>query len=143
MVHKRMHHVGIILPDEETMRDVLEMYGLEIDYEGETPYQTRYYFTKMNPLYSESPIEFLIPRGGKLAEFNNGKGGIHHICFEVDDVEAATQEFLDKGYLMLEDPCPISGGYMKINFMRPRSSHGILVEFMELLDNEYNPAHSK
>ncbi len=134
MKHKRLHHVGIILPDLETMNKVMEMYDLEIDYSGFVePYDSEYYFTKMNPDYSESPIEFLIPHGGVLKEFNKGKGGIHHICYEVDDIEATCKEFVEKGYLLLEDPYTCSGDTMKINFVRPRSSHGILVEFMEVV----------
>lgn len=41
---------------------------------------------------NSSPIEFIIPREGVLKDFNGGKGGIAHIAFEVDDVEAVRQE---------------------------------------------------
>lgn len=136
MVHKRLHHVGIILPTEEDVQDFMDMYGLEVDYRGKTPYQSDYIFTKMNPEYSDSPIEFLVAEGGVLKNFNNGKGGIHHICFEVDDVDAACAEFREKGYLLLEDQCQISDKTMKINFVRPKSSHGVLVEFMQIIDAE-------
>lgn len=134
MLHKRLHHVGIILPSEEAVKEVMDMYGLEVDSTGMTPYNAKFVFTKMNPDYSDSPIEFLIPDGGVLADFNKGKGGIHHICFEVDDVDAACKEFREKGYDLLEEECPVvEGGGMKINFVRPRSSQGILVELMEML----------
>ena len=137
MEHKRLHHVGIILPDEETMKKFMETYGLEIDYQGIVEaYDSKYFFTKMNPEYSDSPVEFLIPMGGVLKEFNGGKGGIHHICYEVDDLEAVCKEFREKGYKLLEDPYVISDKTMKINFVRPRSSFGVLVEFMELIDPE-------
>lgn len=134
MQHKRMHHVGIILPDEETMNHFMQLYGLEIAYQGYVePYSCRYIFTKMNPKYSESPIEFLIPDGGILAEFNHGRGGIHHICYEVDDVDAVCREFREAGHQLLEEFCPVSDKTMKINFVRPKYSFGILVEFMEIL----------
>lgn len=135
MVHKRLHHVGIILPKEEYVRELMDMYGLESDNEGMTPYDTKFIFTKMNPDESESPIEFLIPYSGVLAEYNGGKGGIAHICFQVDDVEAACEEFLEKGYALLEEKCKmVEGTNMKINFVKPRSNHGILIELMELVD---------
>lgn len=133
MIHKRLHHVGIILPSEEAVKDFMEMYGLEEDFRGLTPYNAQYIFTKSNANYSDSPIEFLVADGGVLSEFNGGKGGIHHICFEVDNIDEVCQEFRDKGYLLLEDTCKISDRTMKINFVRPRSSHGVLVEFMELV----------
>lgn len=135
MVHKRLHHVGIILPKEEYVRDIMDMYDLEADNEGMTPYDTKFIFTKMNPEESESPIEFLIPNGGVLAEYNGGKGGIAHICFQVDDLEAACAEFREKGYALLEETYQmVEGTNMKINFVKPRSNHGILIELMELVD---------
>ncbi len=134
MVHKRLHHVGIILPKEEYVREIMDMYGLESDNEGMTPYDTKFIFTKMNPQASESPIEFLIPYSGVLAEYNGGKGGIAHICFEVDDIDAACEEFREKGYALLEETCKmVEGTNMKINFVKPRSNHGILIELMELV----------
>lgn len=131
-MHKRLHHVGIIINSEEKAKEFLDMYDLEVDYSGETPYQTKFYFTKVNTAYSESPLEILVPSGGKLAEYNNGKGGIHHLCFEVDDVEATSKEYLKKGYELLENPYAVSGGGRhKVNFIKPKSSCGILVELME------------
>lgn len=137
MIHKRLHHVGIIVPTREKADALMEMYGLEVDYEGPTPYNTYYIFTKMNPDESESAIEFLIPEpGSKLSQFNNGKGGIAHICFEVDDIDAVCAEFKAKGCELLHDECEVSDGTMKINFVKPKSSHGILVEFMQIIDPE-------
>ena len=36
MIHKRLHHVGIILPKEEYVRELMDMYGLESETEGMT-----------------------------------------------------------------------------------------------------------
>lgn len=134
MVHKRLHHVGIIVPQEEAVQKFMDMYGLEVDYSGYVePYRSKYIFTKSTPGKNDSPVEFLVPNGGVLANYNGGKGGIHHICYEVDDVDAACAEFREKGYGLLEEECPVVDGTMKINFVRPRFSQGILVEFMEMV----------
>lgn len=134
MIHKRLHHVGIILPKEEYVQRLMVVRtGSET--EGMTPYDTKFIFTKMNPAESESPIEFLIPYSGVLAEYNGGKGGIAHICFQVEDVEAACAEFREKGYSLLEESFKmVEGTNMKINFVKPQSNHGILIELMELVD---------
>ncbi len=134
MIYKRLHHVGIILPKEDYVEEIMDMYGLEKESEGLTPYDTKFIFTKMNPEESDSPIEFLIPYSGVLAEYNGGKGGIAHICFEVDDIEATCAEFREKGYALLEDTCKmVEGTNMKINFVKPRSNHGLLIELIELV----------
>ncbi len=134
MVHKRLHHIGVILPSIEKVNAFMEMYGLEEDYSGYVePYQSKYIFTKSTAGLNDSPVEFLIPDGGVLTAYNNGKGGIHHLCYEVDNIDSACEEFREKGYDLLEETCPIVDGLMKINFVRPRSSQGILIEFMEIL----------
>jgi lactoylglutathione lyase/methylmalonyl-CoA/ethylmalonyl-CoA epimerase len=92
----------------------------------------------MNPSHSESPIEFLISEEGVLAQYNNGKGGIHHICYEVDDVEKACAEFREKGYEFLEPNCPQASSTMKINFLRPKFTNGILIELMEITEQTEN-----
>lgn len=136
MFFNKMHHVGIVLPTEEDMFAFMKQYGLETDRIADTPYQSKAYFTKAGP--GECPIEFLIAEGGPLAAFNNGKGGIHHICYEVDNIEKTTAMLQEMGCEMLEsqpqNSCPgkSSGfGNIKINFVRPRSSYGVLVELWE------------
>ena len=130
MSNKRLHHTGIILPTSEAVYAFIEQYGLEIAGEGETPYQARCIFAKAGD--NESLIEFLIPTGGPLKAFNEGRGGIHHICFEVEDIEQAADELRGRGCKLLEDESKVAEDNLKVNFIRPASSFGILVELMEL-----------
>ena len=77
----RMHHVGIVLPTIEAAKEVMDIIGAEVDYTGYVKaYTADLIFTKYGAY--ESPIEFIIPRGGVLAEYNKGKGGIAHIFFQ-------------------------------------------------------------
>lgn len=126
----RLHHVGIVMPDMEKAERFLEKFGLEKDYmEYVDAYQADCLFTKYQP--NESPVELVIPRGGVLTGYNNGKGGIHHIAFEVDDVEAVRDSYESQGMGMLEET-PVEGaGGIIVNFLRPRFGEGILVEFVQ------------
>jgi len=126
----RLHHVGIVMTSMEKARGFMEEFSLEKDYmEYVDAYHAYCLFTKYNP--GESPIELVIPTEGKLTEFRNGKGGLHHIAFEVENAEAATREFNEKGLQMLEEhPVPGAGGII-VNFLRPRFGYGVLVEFVE------------
>ena len=134
MTNRRLHHVGIVLPNMEKACRFMKTYGLEPDYSGYVEqYRAKYIFTKCGKGVCESPLEVLVPEGGVLSEYNGGKGGIHHICYQVDDVDAVCAEFRGKGYGLLEETCPIVDRTMKINFVRPKYSEGILVEFMEIL----------
>lgn len=134
----RMHHVGIILPDEQKAKDLMELLGMEEDYRSWVePYSATVIFTKYGQW--ESPIEFIIPKSGVLAEFNGGKGGIAHVAFEVDDINKTCEEFRAKGVEMLEKtPARATEDYL-VNFIRPKHTHGILMEFMETLTAARKP----
>ncbi len=126
----RLHHVGIVLPSREAAEDLMKVLGLEVDYEGFVDaYHADLIFTKYGK--DESPLEFIIPKEGVLTEFNGGKGGIAHIAFEVDDVEAARKDFEERGYGMLEKKAVTGTDDIIVNFVRPRFTHGILVEFVQ------------
>ena len=127
----RMHHVGVVLPTMEQAERLIELFGLEIDYRGYVKsYHADLIFTKYGPRL-ESPIEFIIPREGVLTRFNGGKGGIAHIAFEVEDVEAASRELEAQGLEMLEKEA-VEGTYdIIVNFLRPRYSEGILFELVQ------------
>ena len=131
METKRLHHVSILLPTMEQVKDFMTTYGLEIERESYTAYGGAIVFSKMRQ--NECPLEFIVPSGGsKLAEYNNGKGGIHHICFEVEDLELASNELRAQGAVLLEEKGVYGGPHAKCNFVRPKYSHGILVELMEV-----------
>jgi methylmalonyl-CoA/ethylmalonyl-CoA epimerase len=131
MQRKRIHHVGVVLPTLEAVEDIMSLFGLEKDYSGYVEsYQADLIFTKYGE--HESPIEFIVPHeGSHLKEFNNGKGGIAHIAFEVDDVEAVRREFEAKGRHMLEQKAVKGTDDIVVNFMRPKYSDHILFEFVQ------------
>lgn len=127
----RMHHVGIILPTMEAAHKFLETFDLEIDYQGYVEaYHADLIFTKYTE-NNDSPVELIIPKEGVLKEFNGGKGGIAHIAFEVDDVEAVRKEFESKGMDMLEGSAVPGTSDIIVNFLRPKYGQGILVEYVQ------------
>lgn len=127
----RLHHVGIIMNSMERAEAFLNQFGLEKDYmEYVDEYHADCLFTKYTE--KESPIELIIPTEGVLKEYNRGKGGIHHIAFEVEDVEAASREFEENGMEMLETTPVRGAGGIIVNFLRPRYGLGVLVEFVQV-----------
>jgi methylmalonyl-CoA/ethylmalonyl-CoA epimerase len=127
----RIHHVGVVLPTLHAVNHLMTMFGLEKDYQGFVEaYQADLIFTKYGD--HESPIEFIVPHEGSvLKKFNDGKGGIAHIAFEVDDVEAVRREFEAKGLHMLEQKAVKGTDDLIINFLRPRYSEHVLFEFVQ------------
>jgi methylmalonyl-CoA/ethylmalonyl-CoA epimerase len=75
----------------------------------------------IEPLGSASPIT-------KFLESNPG-GGIHHICYEVDDIVQARDHLVKQGARILGDGTPKIGAHGKpVLFLHPKDFLGTLVE---------------
>jgi methylmalonyl-CoA/ethylmalonyl-CoA epimerase len=77
-------------------------------------------------------IELLQPIGseGVMAKFLKKQGeGFHHICYEVDDINAEIASLKALGVEVLGEPRPGAEG-MSV-FLHPRGTHGVLVELVE------------
>jgi len=84
-----------------------------------------------------SQIELIEPIDDKspIASFlkNNPSGGQHHVCFEVDDLQAARDEMVAKGARVLGEP-RIGAHGTEIIFVHPKDMGGVLVELMQKPD---------
>lgn len=75
----------------------------------------------MEPLDENSPV-------GKFLE-RNPSGGMHHLCFEVDDIIAARDQLAARGARVLGDGEPSSGAHGKpVLFLHPKDFCGTLIE---------------
>ena len=81
-----------------------------------------------------SQIELIEPLGpdSPIAKFleKNPLGGQHHVCFEVEDIEAARADLEEKGARIL-GPTRIGAHGTPIFFVHPKDMGGVLTEFME------------
>jgi methylmalonyl-CoA/ethylmalonyl-CoA epimerase len=75
----------------------------------------------LEPLGEQSPISAFLER--------NPSGGIHHICYEVEDIEAAHAQLLSAGARVLGDGKPKLGAHGKpVLFLHPKDFNGALIE---------------
>ena len=67
-----------------------------------------------------------------IAKFLDKRGpGIHHVCFEVIDINLAIKELKDNNINVLSDEPTIGAEGYKVVFIHPKSTGGILVELAE------------
>ena len=128
--HPPLHHVGIVMPAEDDARTLMALLGLEEDYRGYVPqWSALCIFTKRT---QGSPLEFVIPdEGSRLAKFNKGAGGLHHIALQVPDLAALAAKLEANGMKLLEAE-PVKGaGPFLCNFLSPVYTRGITVEFVQ------------
>jgi len=79
-------------------------------------------------------VELLESRGSDtpVGKFLSKKGeGIHHVCFEVDDIYKAISELKEKNIDIINDNPSVGAEGYKIIFIHPKSTGGVLVELAE------------
>ena len=75
----------------------------------------------LEPLGDDSPIAAFLAK--------NPSGGMHHVCYEVDDILAARDRLKEKGARVLGDGNPKTGAHNKpVLFLHPKDMGGTLVE---------------
>jgi methylmalonyl-CoA/ethylmalonyl-CoA epimerase len=82
----------------------------------------------------ESKIELLeaIVDDGPIAKFiaKNGEG-VHHIAFDVDDIEAEIQRLKQEGFVVLNEKPKKGADNKLVTFLHPKSSNGVLIELCQ------------
>ncbi len=131
----RLNHVAIAVPDLEAAsaiyRDTLGAgvtepmalpeHGVTVVFidAGNTRIEL------LEPLGEESPIAAFLAK--------NPSGGMHHVCYEVDDIASARNRLKEKGVRVLGDGEPRTGAHGKpVLFLHPKDFAGTLVELEEV-----------
>lgn len=141
-MRKKINHIAIAVSNiEKAAKFYQEFLGLSLsDVEVVAAQKTKAGFLRIG----ETNIELVQPSepDSPLVKFLETKGqGIHHICFEVDDVEEEVNAFLEKGATMV-DQKPRPGAHQtEVAFVHPKSSSGVLIELCELPKNHQILSH--
>ncbi|MFL5076556.1 MAG: methylmalonyl-CoA epimerase [Microvirga sp.] len=127
----RLNHVAIAVHDlEAASRVYRDMLGAELS--APLP-QPEHGVTVVFITLPNTKVELLEPlgEGSPIAGFlaRNPEGGIHHICYEVDDIGAARDRLIAAGARVLGPPEPKIGAHGKpVIFLHPKDFCGTLVE---------------
>lgn len=131
----RLNHVAIAVPDlvaaTKVYRDVL---GAIVSAPQDLPVHG------VTVVFAELPntkIELLAVLGdaSPIASFleRHPTGGIHHICYEVDDIGMARDRMLEQGARILGDGTPRIGAHGKpVLFLHPKDFNGTLIELEQV-----------
>jgi methylmalonyl-CoA/ethylmalonyl-CoA epimerase len=82
----------------------------------------------------DTKIELLesIDENGVIAKFIDKKGeGLHHIAFEVDNIETEMERLKNEGFTLLNDKPKKGADNKLICFLHPKSTNGVLIELCE------------
>ncbi|HHL21463.1 MAG TPA: methylmalonyl-CoA epimerase [Aliiroseovarius sp.] len=131
----RLNHVAIAVPDLEAARALYrDTLGADVGPPQDEPDHgvTVVFITLPN-----TKIELLHPLGeaSPIAGFleKNPSGGIHHICYEVDDILAARDRLVERGARVLGTGEPKIGAHGKpVLFLHPKDFTGTLIELEQV-----------
>jgi len=126
-----LNHVAIVVPDlKEAALKYQQTLGAEVSEQQELidhgvilvfVQLTNTKIELLHPLGANSPISLFLER--------NPAGGIHHVCYEVDDIYEAANVLQDKGAKILGDGKPKIGAHGKpVLFLHPKEFFGTLIE---------------
>lgn len=127
-----LDHIAIAVPDlERAIRRLAEDFGLPCaGTEDVASAQTTTAFFPLPP----TQIELVHPLDGQgpVAKYLEKRGGgIHHLCFRSDDIDADVERLRAKGYRFIgESPTPGAHG-CRVIFIHPSSCDGVLVELSQ------------
>jgi methylmalonyl-CoA/ethylmalonyl-CoA epimerase len=131
-VFKKIDHLGIAVANLENSLNIFKnILGMECT--GEEVVEEQNVKVAFLPV-GESELELLESTSpdGNIAKFIEKKGeGIHHIAFEVDDLEAKLEELEKEGVRLIDKKLRYGAGGARIAFLHPKSTNGILVELCE------------
>jgi methylmalonyl-CoA/ethylmalonyl-CoA epimerase len=127
----RLNHVAIAVPDLEAGAKIYhDVLGATVSAPQNVP---EHGVTVVFVELPNTKIELLAVLGtaSPIASFleRHPNGGIHHICYEVDDMSAARDRLLAKGARVLGDGAPKIGAHGKpVLFLHPKDFNGTLIE---------------
>ena len=123
-------HAGIATDDADALADrYTDLFGFELAHEETFDGMAvvfldcgNGYFELLEPLDGEGAIARYLDRGGP---------GIHHLALETDDIEGALDRAREHGVELIDDE-PREGAWgHEVGFLHPKSTGGVLIEFVE------------
>ena len=134
---KKISHIAIVVPElEQAMAFWVDTLGLPLEHVEYVPDQG----VDVAFLPSgESEIELIEPVDPEsgVSRFMKKRGpGVHHICFEVDDINLMLERLKEAEVPLINEEATIGTGGKKIAFIHPKGTGGVLVELYELTPEE-------
>ena len=133
---KRVEHVAIAVNDmAKSMKMLQDTLGIEMEYEEKIG-ETRLAMFPVGETYLELLSSNASAQDSRVTEWIEKNGqSLFHLCFEVDDIDAALVELKGKGVKLLDEEPRIGHGGSRIAFINPESTGDILIELAEMAEN--------
>lgn len=133
-MYKRLTHIGIAVKSLENSSELFtKLFGMN---EGHTEEVTEQKVKATFFRIDGGSIELLEPTSpdSAIAKFIEKRGeGVHHLSFEVDDIEAEIVRLKKEGFQMIDEKPRVGADGYRIAFLHPKSTNGVLIEISQKL----------
>ena len=132
-MYKKINHIGVAVKDlDEAIKLYRDQLGLEFKGTDEVESQkVKVAFFKIG----ETNIELVAATSpdSPIAKYlEKNREGIHHICFEVDDINKALESLKERGVKLINEE-PRKGAHNTlVAFIHPKSTNGVLTEVCQV-----------
>lgn len=124
----RLHHIGIVAANEEQIEEFKRI--LELEEEARETIEKYHVTNVFLKCAGDTKLHFMIPHKGVLKNFNQGRGGYHHIAFCARDITEAQKELEKKGIRFIASGMQKGIGQFQFNFALPNIA-GLNVELID------------
>jgi methylmalonyl-CoA/ethylmalonyl-CoA epimerase len=129
----KINHIAVVVPDiDEALKFWRDALGIAVDHIEDVPSQKS---TVAFLPVADTEVELVKPTApdtGAAKFLAERGGGMHHLCFEVDDVAGMLADLKAKGIRLInEEPIELPG--RKMAFIHPKSTGGVLIELYEII----------
>ena len=129
---KKLDHIAIAVADLDAAESAYKEV-LNLDWKGREEVTGQRVMTSIFKA-GESRLELISPTSedSPIAGFLQKKGsGLHHICLEVEDIEAEITRLKSRGTRLLNETPAAGIGGTRIAFLHPKEAAGVLIELVE------------
>jgi len=126
-----VHHIGIVVEDiEKAKKPYEEVFGLEVV----QVFDVEAFAAKVAFLFVKNTyIELVQPNNAEdgIGKFLKRGGGMHHICYEVENIERFLEEMKKKNVRSVTQKPEWTPCFEKVLFLHPKDTGNILIEVVE------------
>lgn len=133
MVFRKIDHIAIAVPDlDRAITLYKSLLGKDPEHVEDVPDQkVRAAFFGVD----DTNLELLFPTAtdSPITKFlqKNPHGGLHHICLQVDNIEAHLKKLQAQGVQLIDEKPRLGAHNKKVAFVHPKSTGGVLIELSE------------
>lgn len=131
MLLKKINHIGIAVKSIDAALPFYKAMGAEVNHiEVVESQKVKTAFIKVGETNIEL-LEATSPESPIAKYLEKNREGMHHMCYEVEDINACLKELKDNGVQLIDQEPKVGAHNMLVAFVHPKGNNGVLTELAQ------------